>query len=70
MKNATTTIKLTKEEAERIQTALNFYSVEYTNKKCDQNPDSEFWKEEWQKNLNLWRRFYDVEKRIEKKENQ
>ena len=53
MKNATTTIKLTKEEAERIHTALNFYAVEYNQKKRQENPENKFWEEEWLKTVDL-----------------
>lgn len=68
--NATTTIKLTKEEIERIQTALNFYDVEHIKSKRQENPESSFWNDEWHKSLKLWTRFYDAQKRVEKKENQ
>lgn len=64
----TTTIKLTREEAERIATALNFYGVEYNQKKRQENPDNKFWEEEWFKTLDLECRMFKVEKRIKAKE--
>lgn len=67
--NATTTIKLTKEEIERIETALNYYDVNFINKKRQENPENSYLNNEWNKGLELWARFYDAQKRVEKKEN-
>jgi len=61
---ATTTIKLTKEEAERIATALNFYQVEYTMKKREEKPESEFWHEEWWNNVQLSTRIFKAKQRL------
>lgn len=66
--NATTTIKLTREEAERIATALNFYGVEYNQKKRKENPDSKFWADEWFKTVELECRMFKAEERIKAKE--
>lgn len=63
----TTTIKLTQEEAERIATALNYMTVEYYQKKMNENPDSKFWKEEWWKNIQLQCRLINAKQRIAKK---
>lgn len=65
--NATTTIKLTKEEAERIATALNFYAVEYNQAKRKENPESKFWEEEWLKTVKLECRMFKAEERLRNK---
>lgn len=65
--NATTTIKLTKEEAERIATALNFYAVEYNQVKRKENPESKFWEEEWLKTVHLECRMFKAEERLRNK---
>lgn len=65
--NATTTIKITKEEAERIATALNFYAVEFNQKKRKENPESKFWEEEWLKTVELECRMFKAEERLRNK---
>ena len=65
--NATTTIKLTKEEAERIATALNFYAVEFNQVKRKENPENKFWEEEWLKTVKLECRMFKAEERLRNK---
>ena len=65
--NATTTIKLTKEEAERIATALNFYAVEFNQVKRKENPENKFWEEEWLKTVELECRMFKAEERLRNK---
>lgn len=64
----TTTIKLTKDEAERLAKALNFYDVEYIHAKIKAEPESKFWDDEWLKNLDLFCKITKAKARLNKKE--
>lgn len=60
--------KLTKDELERIATALNFYSVEHYHKKMDQAKEFnnkykyEFYNKRWLENVDLFCKINQMKK--------
>ena len=66
----TVTIKLTKDEIERLKSAINFENVEYYHKKMDKSETEcdyvahDFYHTEWEKNLDLFVKLHEAEKNI------